>query len=118
LLSIPPEHGYGPRGVPQAGIGGEDNLVFVVDIDGVECRTWPPPAPVRAPPATERRQGRPRTSLTHVRGRKAPGARARTPTYTSPTEPTRSHIRSAEGALPGRQLTECPTSARSVVATT
>jgi len=36
LLSIPPEHGYGPRGVPQAGIGGEDTLVFVVDIVGVE----------------------------------------------------------------------------------
>lgn len=32
LLSIPPEHGYGPRGVPQAGIGGTDTLVFVVDI--------------------------------------------------------------------------------------
>lgn len=32
LLSIPPEHGYGPRGVPQAGIGGGDTLVFVVDI--------------------------------------------------------------------------------------
>ncbi|WP_152192409.1 FKBP-type peptidyl-prolyl cis-trans isomerase [Georgenia satyanarayanai] len=36
LLSIPPEHGYGSRGVPQAGIGGEDTLVFVVDIVGVE----------------------------------------------------------------------------------
>jgi len=36
LLSIPPEHGYGPRGVPQAGIGGQDTLVFVVDIVGVE----------------------------------------------------------------------------------
>ncbi|SNU02353.1 peptidylprolyl isomerase [Ruaniaceae bacterium KH17] len=34
LLSIPPEHGYGPRGVPQAGIGGTDTLVFVVDIVG------------------------------------------------------------------------------------
>lgn len=32
LLSIPPEHGYGPRGVPQAGIKGMDTLVFVVDI--------------------------------------------------------------------------------------
>lgn len=32
LLSIPPEHGYGPRGVPQAGIRGTDTLVFVVDI--------------------------------------------------------------------------------------
>ena len=32
LLSIPPEFGYGSRGVPQAGIGGEDTLVFVVDI--------------------------------------------------------------------------------------
>ena len=36
LLSIPPEHGYGPRGVPQAGIGGEDALLFVVDIVGGE----------------------------------------------------------------------------------
>ncbi|WP_127573507.1 FKBP-type peptidyl-prolyl cis-trans isomerase [Georgenia faecalis] len=36
LLSIPPEHGYGERGVPQAGIGGTDTLVFVVDIVGVE----------------------------------------------------------------------------------
>jgi peptidylprolyl isomerase len=32
LLSIPPEHGYGSRGVPQAGIGGTDTLVFVVDL--------------------------------------------------------------------------------------
>ncbi|BDR52870.1 peptidyl-prolyl cis-trans isomerase [Bombiscardovia nodaiensis] len=32
LLSIPPEYGYGSRGVPQAGIGGDDTLVFVVDI--------------------------------------------------------------------------------------
>jgi peptidylprolyl isomerase len=35
LLSIPPEHGYGMRGVPQAGIGGGDTLVFVVDVVGV-----------------------------------------------------------------------------------
>ena len=35
LLSIPPEHGYGERGVPQAGIKGGDTLVFVVDILGV-----------------------------------------------------------------------------------
>lgn len=34
LLSIPPHHGYGSRGVPQAGIGGGDTLVFVVDIVG------------------------------------------------------------------------------------
>lgn len=32
LISIPPHEGYGPNGVPQAGIGGEDVLVFVVDI--------------------------------------------------------------------------------------
>lgn len=32
LLSIPPEKGYGRRGMPQAGIGGTDTLVFVVDI--------------------------------------------------------------------------------------
>lgn len=32
LLSIPPELGYGQRGVPQAGIKGGDTLVFVVDI--------------------------------------------------------------------------------------
>jgi peptidylprolyl isomerase len=36
LLSIPPEHGYGQRGIPQAGIGGTDTLVFVVDIVGVQ----------------------------------------------------------------------------------
>lgn len=35
LLSIPPEYGYGERGVPQAGIGGGDTLVFVTDILGV-----------------------------------------------------------------------------------
>ena len=35
LLSIPPEYGYGARGVPQAGIGGTDTLVFVTDILGV-----------------------------------------------------------------------------------
>ena len=32
LVSIPPELGYGSRGVPEAGIGGGDTLVFVVDI--------------------------------------------------------------------------------------
>lgn len=35
LLSIPPELGYGQRGVPQAGIGAGATLVFVVDIVGV-----------------------------------------------------------------------------------
>lgn len=35
LLSIPPEYGYGARGVPQAGIGGGDTLVFVTDIMGI-----------------------------------------------------------------------------------
>lgn len=35
LLSIPSEYGYGSRGVPQAGIGGGDTLVFVTDILGV-----------------------------------------------------------------------------------
>lgn len=37
LLSIPPEHGYGARGVPQAGIGGTDTLVFVVDLVDVQA---------------------------------------------------------------------------------
>lgn len=32
LISIPPHEGYGPGGNPRAGIGGEDTLVFVVDI--------------------------------------------------------------------------------------
>lgn len=32
LVSIPPEYGYGSRGVPQAGISGGDTLVFVIDI--------------------------------------------------------------------------------------
>lgn len=32
LISIPPEYGYGRGGMPQAGIGGDDTLVFVVDI--------------------------------------------------------------------------------------
>lgn len=32
VVSIPPEYGYGSRGVPQAGIGGGDTLVFVIDI--------------------------------------------------------------------------------------
>ena len=32
MVSIPPEYGYGSRGVPQAGIGGDDTLVFVIDI--------------------------------------------------------------------------------------
>src|SRR5690625_1025198 len=36
LLSIPPHEGYGPNGVPQAGIGGDDVLVFVVDIVGAK----------------------------------------------------------------------------------
>lgn len=34
LISIPPHLGYGERGVPQAGIGGGDTLVFVVDVLG------------------------------------------------------------------------------------
>lgn len=38
LLSIPPELGYGERGMPQAGIGGTDTLVFVVDIRGTHRR--------------------------------------------------------------------------------
>ncbi|HLS02406.1 MAG TPA: FKBP-type peptidyl-prolyl cis-trans isomerase [Beutenbergiaceae bacterium] len=32
LVSVPPHEGYGPNGVPQAGITGDDVLVFVVDI--------------------------------------------------------------------------------------
>ncbi|MCL1899128.1 MAG: FKBP-type peptidyl-prolyl cis-trans isomerase [Promicromonosporaceae bacterium] len=35
LLVCPPAHGYGERGAPQAGIKGDDTLVFVVDIVGV-----------------------------------------------------------------------------------
>ncbi|WP_024285395.1 FKBP-type peptidyl-prolyl cis-trans isomerase [Cellulomonas sp. KRMCY2] len=38
LLSIPPHLGYGDRGMPQAGIGGADTLVFVVDIKGTSTR--------------------------------------------------------------------------------
>ncbi|MFD0704850.1 FKBP-type peptidyl-prolyl cis-trans isomerase [Alloscardovia venturai] len=32
VVSIPPQYGYGSYGVPQAGIGGDDTLVFVIDI--------------------------------------------------------------------------------------
>lgn len=32
LISIPPELGYGAQGNPGAGIGGEDTIVFVVDV--------------------------------------------------------------------------------------
>lgn len=32
VVSIPPEYGYGRNGMPQAGIGGDDTLVFVIDI--------------------------------------------------------------------------------------
>ena len=32
VVSIPPSYGYGSQGVPQAGIGGDDTLVFVIDI--------------------------------------------------------------------------------------
>lgn len=32
LVALPPEDGYGKRGNPQAGIEGDDTLVFVVDI--------------------------------------------------------------------------------------
>ncbi|AKV55136.1 FKBP-type peptidylprolyl isomerase [Bifidobacterium actinocoloniiforme DSM 22766] len=32
LVSIPSQYGYGPQGMPQAGIGGGDTLVFVIDI--------------------------------------------------------------------------------------
>ncbi|HMO10980.1 MAG TPA: FKBP-type peptidyl-prolyl cis-trans isomerase [Actinotalea sp.] len=38
LLSIPPHLGYGPRGMPAAGIGGDDTLVFVVDVLGTGRR--------------------------------------------------------------------------------
>lgn len=34
LLSVPPEDGYGSQGRPEAGIGGEDTMVFVVDVLG------------------------------------------------------------------------------------
>ena len=36
LLAIPPEYGYGDRGVPQAGIRGGDTLLFVTDILGTQ----------------------------------------------------------------------------------
>lgn len=36
LMSIPSEYAYGMQGVPQAGIGGGDTLVFVVDVVGVK----------------------------------------------------------------------------------
>lgn len=36
LVVIPPAEGYGEAGQPAAGIGGEDTLVFVVDILGLE----------------------------------------------------------------------------------
>ncbi|MDO8106837.1 FKBP-type peptidyl-prolyl cis-trans isomerase [Isoptericola sp. b441] len=38
LLSIPSHLGYGPTGVPQAGIRGGDTLVFVVDIHATRRR--------------------------------------------------------------------------------
>lgn len=31
-IEIPPDQGYGPNGLPQAGIGGTDTLVFVIDL--------------------------------------------------------------------------------------
>ena len=34
LMSIPPEKGYGAAGQSQAGIKGDDTLVFVVDVLG------------------------------------------------------------------------------------
>lgn len=34
LTAIPPEDGYGQQGNPQAGIGGKDTLLFVIDIRG------------------------------------------------------------------------------------
>jgi len=37
LLVIPPADGYGPAGNPQAGIAGDDTLVFVVDIVGTHA---------------------------------------------------------------------------------
>ncbi len=38
LISIPPDLGYGPAGMPRAGIGGTDTLVFVVDVLGTRRR--------------------------------------------------------------------------------
>lgn len=39
LLVIPPNEGYGKKGNPQAGIKGDDTLVFVVDIVGALATT-------------------------------------------------------------------------------
>lgn len=36
MLVVPPDFGYGSQGNPSGGIGGEDTLVFVVDILGVD----------------------------------------------------------------------------------
>jgi peptidylprolyl isomerase len=35
LLVVPPSLGYGKKGLAQAGIKGDDTLVFVVDLLGV-----------------------------------------------------------------------------------
>ena len=32
VVSIPPEYGYGSRGIPQAGIGGEEGALFAADL--------------------------------------------------------------------------------------
>lgn len=34
VLAIPPDLGYGPKGSPEAGIGGDDTLYFVIDVLG------------------------------------------------------------------------------------
>jgi peptidylprolyl isomerase len=36
VLVVPPDEGYGPQGNPQAGIGGQDTLIFVVDVLNAE----------------------------------------------------------------------------------
>ena len=47
LLVIPPAHGYGSKGNPNAGITGDDTLVFVVDLLGARPAT--PARPARRP---------------------------------------------------------------------
>lgn len=40
LISVPPFKGYGSAGNPRAGIKGDDTLVFVVDITGIQASAF------------------------------------------------------------------------------
>ena len=52
MLSIPPKDGYGPSGQPDAGISGDDTIVFYVEVHDALSITEAGPSGSRAPSAS------------------------------------------------------------------